>query len=60
MLDAYIIDRIRREREAEERARRPALGVELPYPPGRPPPQDEPPPPEDRDEGGFEIIDFTV
>ncbi|MEZ4321059.1 MAG: hypothetical protein R3F61_26505 [Myxococcota bacterium] len=59
MLDAYIIDRIRREREKESRdGALVPLHIEVP----RPPPSAEPPP-EDRDEKqerGSVIIDFQL
>lgn len=60
MLDAYIIDRIRRERESRDSARIP-LRIEVPQPQRR---QDDPSPPVDPDEEeterGVAIIDFTI
>jgi len=58
MLDAYIIDRIRRERE---RARRDGAQLPLHIEPPRPdrrPAADEKP--EDRPERGSVVIDFHV
>ena len=60
MLDAYIIDRLRRERESREPARAP-LRIEVPRPEVNP---EEAPPrrdaEEDVQERGIAIIDFTI
>jgi len=56
LLDAFIIDRIRRERDAARGSFIP-LRVEVP-----PPPRVEPlvPPPEEGGERGIAEIDFTI
>jgi hypothetical protein len=67
MLDAYIIDRIRRERESRERAQVP-LRIEIPMPPmpSHRRPNDETldndarEDRDDREERGIAIIDFTL
>jgi hypothetical protein len=61
MLDAYIIDRIRRERE-RDRARHRDGRVPLHIEPPRVPPQDEDRPSREGDqpERGSVIIDFQV
>ena len=60
MLDAYIIDRMRRERESREPVRQP-LRIEVPRPEVTP---DERPPELDREEQpperGVVIVDFTI
>jgi hypothetical protein len=58
MLDAYIIDRIRRERERVRRERvRPRQQIPLPEPPRLPEPEVR----EDRGSGrGVTIIDFRL
>ncbi len=60
MLDAYIIDRKRRERESRERSHVP-LRIEVPRPAVTP--DDRPPemdPDEELTERGIAIIDFTI
>lgn len=58
MLDAYIIDRIRREREAErERGTLVPLRIEQPRRDPRPPVAEEAEPPEER---GTIVIDFQL
>lgn len=57
MLDAYIIERIQRERAREQaRHRRVPLRIERP-PPSRP---DERPEPDKPDERGSAVIDFHL
>ena len=55
MLDAFIIEKIRRERRSEERDVRVPLQPPTPLPPERP---EEKPPPR-RDDGGADI-DFRL
>ncbi len=60
MLDAYIIDRKRRERESREQSRVP-LRIEVPRPAVTP--ENQPPElPEDEEvtERGIVIVDFTI
>ena len=60
MLDAFIIDKIRRERESQDSARVP-LRIEVPRPHGRPLEDGRPAQPDDEDrERGVAIIDFTI
>ncbi|RME28181.1 MAG: hypothetical protein D6798_02940 [Deltaproteobacteria bacterium] len=62
MLDAFIIEKIRREQEHERSRRRPRL----PLLPGGPPPPQRPleegrdPDREEERDGGAVIIDFTI
>jgi len=61
MLDAYIIDRIRRERESKESHRRPMLEMPMhrPHDPdGRGPGERKPE--TERPERGETIIDFSI
>jgi hypothetical protein len=59
MLDAYIIDRIRRERESRER-RRPQIRIEVPM--GPPPNHQDRDQKSERssDESGVTIVDYGV
>jgi len=57
MLDAYIIDRIRKEREAE-RQRGALIPLRIETPPGRPLPAE--PTDEDPPERGSVVIDFQL
>jgi hypothetical protein len=61
MLDAYIIDRIRREREARESFQLP-LHIEIPppEPPRYRPPEDEREEEGDDGQRGVVIVDFTI
>ena len=59
MLDAYIIEKIRQERERKESGLQP-LRIEVPRPP---PPEDDPRRHDDENrapERGVVIIDFTI
>ncbi|HTN51390.1 MAG TPA: hypothetical protein VML50_03215 [Anaeromyxobacter sp.] len=56
MLDAYVIEEIRRREREKPRDDRPSIELPLPIGPSRLP--DEPPP-KDRDDGGVVIIDYT-
>lgn len=59
MLDAYIIDRIRREQErARQKDVRVPLHIDHPRPPSVPPPAE--PPREDEPERGSVVVDFHV
>lgn len=57
MLDAYIIDRIRREREQSRKGAQVPLHIEVPRPP--PPPENRERE-EDRGDRGSTVIDFLV
>lgn len=60
MLDAFIIERIERLRQEQERARegeRPRLHIEAPHPAGWEVPQA---PPEPRLERGVVVVDFSI
>lgn len=60
MLDAFIIDKIRRERESRESSRVP-LRIEVPRPRERPVEEGRPAQPDDEGrERGVAIIDFTI
>ena len=59
MLDAYIIDRIRRERESREATRRPTLQMPMHRPPAVDPRHRAEPKPE-RQKRGETIIDFSI
>jgi hypothetical protein len=57
MLDSFIIERIRREREREREGARVPLRIEPPPPPVRRPPEEEP---EREQERGSVVIDFQL
>lgn len=59
MLDAFIIDKIRRERESREQSRVP-LQIEVPRPHGRAPEDLGRREHEEDQERGVVIIDFTI
>ena len=61
MLDAFIIDKIRRERESRDSARVP-LRIEVPRPHGQPLEDGRPvhQPEDEERERGVAIIDFTI
>lgn len=59
MLDSYIIDRIRREREQQERAHQIPLRIERQPPPYRPPPESVEPA-RDAPKRGSIVIDFRL
>ena len=61
MLDAFIIDKIRRERESRDTHRVP-MQIEVPRPQGRAPDQQEQQDPREDDERerGVVIIDFSI
>lgn len=60
MLDAFIIDKIRRERESQDSLRIP-LHIDVPRPRGRNIEEGRPASSEDEDrERGVAIIDFTI
>lgn len=55
-MDAWIIDRIRKEREQRERQERPALRLPVPPPPAIRPEGSK----QDEQERGVTTIDYTV
>jgi hypothetical protein len=56
MLDAYVIEEIKRREREKTREERPALELPIPRAPARP----EQSPPKDRDrDGGVVIIDYS-
>ena len=57
MLDAYVIEEIRRRERERSREDRPS--IELPVPTGPGPRPDDAPPKERDDEGGVVIIDYS-
>lgn len=57
MLDAYIIDRIRRQKRPQEDARIP-LHIEVPRPPEEPVAHREEQ--HEREERGITVIDFSI
>lgn len=59
MLDAFIIDKIRSERESRDTHRVP-MQIEVPRPQGRGPDQPERREDEEERERGVVIIDFTI
>ncbi len=56
MLDAYVIEEIKRRERDKSREERPSIELPVPMEPVRTP--DEPPS-RDRDEGGVVIIDYN-
>jgi hypothetical protein len=56
MLDAYVIEEIKRRERDKPREDRPSIELPVPMDPTRRP--DEPPP-RDRDDGGVVIIDYS-
>jgi hypothetical protein len=57
MLDAFIIEEIKRRERGADRHERPAL--ELPVPPPAEPASSDPPSEEPKPSGGVVIIDYT-
>jgi len=57
MLDAYVIEEIKRREREKSRDDRPS--IELPVPTGPGPRPDDAPPKERDDEGGVVIIDYS-
>jgi hypothetical protein len=57
MLDSFIIERIRRERERERESGYQPLRIERPPPP---PPQATPEVPKEKEERGSVVIDFRL
>ncbi len=55
MLDAYVIEEIKRREREKTRDDRPAIELPVPIGPTRAP---EDPPPKDHDGGGVVIIDY--
>ncbi|MCK6526219.1 MAG: hypothetical protein HUU38_13430 [Anaerolineales bacterium] len=61
MLDAYIIEKIKRERREKSDGARVPLHIEIPRPePARPPADSPVPRDEDRPDRGIVIIDFGL
>ena len=56
MLDAYVIEEIKRREREKPRDDRPSIELPVPMVPTRAP---EDPPHKDRDEGGVVIIDYS-
>jgi hypothetical protein len=56
MLDAYVIEEIKRRERERTRDERPSIELPVPMVPTRGP---EEHPPKDRDEGGMVIIDYN-
>jgi hypothetical protein len=56
MLDAYVIEEIKRREREKPREDRPSVELPVPMDPGRAP---DDPPSKDRDEGGVVIIDYS-
>ena len=57
MLDAFIIDRIRRRQQEHERGERAPLQIEVPTPPPSDPPRSKPSETEDENGG---LVDFSI
>lgn len=58
MLDVFIIDRIRQQREESRGTSRAPLHIEIPAPPR--PPEQRPKPADEEQERGIAVIDFTI
>ncbi len=56
MLDAYVIEEIKRREREKPRDERPSIELPVPMDPARTP---EDPPSKDRDEGGVVIINYN-